>query len=131
MGDCQTSTLLSLQHLVLLVWPYSPHFSQTDAVRYVRSTGALSEASQMNMSIRLSSKENFLARCSLYLLINLLQASDPSSEKHFKPYPKLLSLKFFLSEPTICAKWGKCLPKKKNQGLVDRYFYKDYQTLQF
>ena len=39
----------------------------------------------------LSSKV-FLAKCSLYFRINLLQASEPSSEKHLSPYPKLISL---------------------------------------
>ena len=46
----------------------------------------------MKMLLILSSNEVFLAKCSLYFRINLLQASEPSSEKLLNPYPKLISL---------------------------------------
>ena len=44
----------------------------------------------MKMSLILSSNEVFLAKCSLYFRINLLQASEPPSEKHLNAYQKLI-----------------------------------------
>ena len=65
---------------------------QNNVERYVSNTGSLSDANRTNISVALSAKEVFLARFSLYFLSNLLQASDPSSEKDFKPHPLLTSL---------------------------------------
>ena len=53
----------------------------------------------MKMSLILSLTEVFLAKCSLYFRINLLQASKPCSEKHLNPYLKLISL----SSSSECA----------------------------
>ena len=84
---------LFLQHLALFVCPCSPHLSQTNFDRNRFSMGSLSEANLTKMSTTLSSNEHFLARFSLYFLFSLLQASEPYSEKHFKPCPKFKSFK--------------------------------------
>ena len=88
MGDCKTSTLLSLQHLVLLVWAYSRHFSQTNVVQYVRSTGSQSEASLMKMPTRYLQKKIFLQDV---LFIFLLTCCKPQIffRKTFQPIPEV------------------------------------------
>ena len=70
---------------------------------YFTKNGSLSEASLTNISTTLSSKEVFLASLSLYLLINF-HASDPSSQKHFNPYPGFISLR-------ISSGWASSLCK--------------------
>ena len=64
-----------------------------------QSNGSLSDASLVKMSITLSSKQVFLEKCSLYFLINLFVASEPSSEKAFKPCPEFRSL-------SISSEWA-------------------------
>ena len=118
--DSKILTLSLLQHFALLVWPCSPHTSQTSFERYSTSTGSLSDANLTNISTILSSKLVFLARFSLYLRINLLQASEPSSERNFKPYPEFISLKSSSECANTLCNVGVMLAQLK-ESKINRY----------
>ena len=81
----------ALQHLVLTVCHDWLHLSQNKFLRYPTNTESLCDANLTKISMVLISKLFFRDKFSRYFRTNLLQASIPSSEKDFKPYPELVS----------------------------------------